>query len=370
MISKALVTGAYHKKLEEICRLGVDLHLIVPEHWGGLFLETKNGKGYTIYPRRICFPDKNHFHFYPGLEKLVLTIRPEIVHIDEEHYSAVSYQAMRIARKHQVKALFFTWQNIYKNYPFPFSFIEKYNLRNADAAIAGNREAREILVRKGFAKEVYEIPQFGVDPDVFRKMDCEDMRAGLGIKNDEFVIGYLGRLVEEKGIGTILDALRAMAGPGTLLAIGSGPGKPDLERSASSLGAGKRVLLLGRVPSLEVPRYMNCLDCLVLPSRTRANWKEQFGRVLIEAMACEVPVIGSNSGEIPGVIGDAGFVFREGESAELVHYLDDLAKNPSLKREMGAKGRTRVLSMFTQKKIAEATYEVYRRMLSHPGENR
>lgn len=364
MISKALVVDAYHAKLDELARLGVELSLIVPPAWGGLTLKKRERNGYQIYPLNIYFSGQNHLHFYRGISVLINTIKPDIVHIDEEHYSFVTYQIMRLARKAEAKALFFTWQNIYKRYPFPFSYFEKYNFRNSSAAIAGNREAVEVLRKKGFEKEIFEIPQFGVDPARFKKMDDAGTREWIGIKNDDFVIGYMGRLVKEKGIDTLLDALTDLSVNVKLLLIGSGPYKSKILERANHPDIKGRVILIDQVPSLEVPRYMNCMDCLVLPSLTKTNWKEQFGRVLIEAMACEVPVIGSNSGEIPTVIGDAGLIFREGNSDELLKQIELLAKDNALKKKLGERGRQRVLDNYTQNKIAEATYNVYKRILA------
>jgi hypothetical protein len=99
MISKALVVGAYHKKLEELARLGVELHIVVPHTWGNQRLEILEGNGYAIHPLEIKFNGKNHFHFYKRLYQIVREVKPEIIHIDEEHYSVVTFQAMRLARK-------------------------------------------------------------------------------------------------------------------------------------------------------------------------------------------------------------------------------------------------------------------------------
>jgi glycosyltransferase involved in cell wall biosynthesis len=352
--------SAYHKKLDELVKLGAEVHVIVPDAWGDLRLETREGNGYHLYPRKIHFNGKHHFHYYPGLKRLLQSIKPDVVHIDEEHYSIVTYQAMRIARSIGAKALFFTWQNIYKKYPFPFSRIERYNFRHAQAAIAGNREAKDVLRKKGFSKIIAEIPQFGVDPEVFKKRDSAEIRRGLGIKSEDFVLGFMGRLVEEKGIRTLLEALKNLPEKVRLLLIGNGPDETALVKMVGALGIEQKVLHINQVPSLEVPGYLNCMDCLVLPSLTKPNWKEQFGRVLIEAMACEVPVIGSSSGEIPEVIGEAGLIFPEGHGDELRRHIESLMRDGELRMELGRKGRERVLEKFTQRKIAEATYEVYR----------
>ena len=109
---------------------------------------------------------------------------------------------------------------------------------------------------------------------------------------------------------------------------------------------------------------MNCMDAFVLPSVTTPVLKEQFGKVLVEAMACEVPVIGSSSGAIPEVIGDAGLVFREGDVDDLVDKLNTLANKPVFRQELAKKGKSRVLDNFTWQKFAENTYSVFKEVLN------
>jgi glycosyltransferase involved in cell wall biosynthesis len=111
---------------------------------------------------------------------------------------------------------------------------------------------------------------------------------------------------------------------------------------------------------------MAALDCLVLPSRTTARWKEQFGRVLVEAMACGVPVVGSSSGEIPRVIGDAGAVVPEGDAGALTRAVRALADDPAECAALGARGRARVLRDFTQEQIVADTLGFYRELLGAP----
>lgn len=365
MISKALVVGAYHKKLEEIAGLGVELYLAAPQCWGCHKLEVSEGAGYAVFPLRPVLSGRNHFHFYPGLGNIIKKIRPDIVHIDEEHYSMVTCQAMRLSKLVKARTLFFTWQNIYKKYPFPFSSIERYNLKNADYGIAGNDEARDVLRKKGFDKDIALIPQFGVDPDIFKKAGRNDFRSELGLDADKFIVGFMGRLVEEKGVSDLIRAAARVRGKENLLVmlIGSGPLEKEITAIAAREKMEHNIKLVPHVPSMEVPAYMNCLDCLVLPSRTKPNWKEQFGRVLTEAMACEVPVIGSSSGEIPIVIGDAGMVFREGDINDLACRIELLLHDKELRASLGAKGRERVLAEYTQKKVALDTYSVYRDLM-------
>jgi glycosyltransferase involved in cell wall biosynthesis len=111
-----------------------------------------------------------------------------------------------------------------------------------------------------------------------------------------------------------------------------------------------------------MPAQYQQLDVLVVPSLTRPNWKEQFGRVLIEAMASGVPVIGSDSGAIPDVIGEAGLITPEGNSAALTAAICKLQQDRALRTTLAERGRTRVIAHFTHAQVAHDTVKVYREM--------
>ncbi len=363
MISKALITGTYHKKISELLNLGVEVDLVIPEIWGSRRPEITRGDGYGVHVLPVYFGGQNHLHFYRSLDRVVQTVRPDLLHVDEEPYSIVTFQALWLARRAVIPGLFFTWQNIQKRYPVPFSWFERHNYAVASIAISGNQEAKEILRRKGFVKDVFVIPQFGIDPGMYSRRSAAELKARLFSSADVKVVGFVGRLVEEKGLSTLLEAFSGLAANARLLLVGSGPMKPALEKMAERLRIRERVVLVEDVPSQGVPAYLNCLDCLVLPSLTRRNWKEQFGRVLIEAMACEVPVIGSDSGEIPTVIGGAGLIFPEGDAASLREKLHLVFGQEDERRRLAARGRERALTQFTQRRVAEDTVAVYREVL-------
>ena len=91
-------------------------------------------------------------------------VRPEVVHIDEEPYNVATAHAMFLARQHKARALFFTWQNLYRSYPPPFRQFELYNYTHAVAALAGNRDAEQVLRRKGYKGPVHVIPHLALIP--------------------------------------------------------------------------------------------------------------------------------------------------------------------------------------------------------------
>ncbi|MCL6431014.1 MAG: glycosyltransferase [Anaerolineae bacterium] len=362
MLSKACIVGAYQRKLEEMAALpDVDLTVLVPPFWreGGreLTLERAHTRGYTLEVLPMILNGHFHLHFYPTLARELRRLRPEVFHIDEEPYNLSTYLALRHAQALGCRALFFTWQNLLRRYPPPFRNMERYVLRHANWALVGNEAAEAVLRQKGYRGRTALIPQFGVDPEIYRPLP-EVERPGT-----PFVVGYAGRLVPAKGVLHLLEALAGLEGDWRLEIAGSGPLQEALESRARELGVRERVSFSAHLPSLEMPRFYNRLHALVLPSLTMSNWQEQFGRVLIEAMACGVPVVGSSSGEIPNVIGDAGLTFREGDVAALRLALQRLYDSPALREELARRGRRRVEERYTQARIAAATVEVYRQLL-------
>jgi Glycosyltransferase len=363
MISKALVVGAYHTKLEEMVRLGIHLDVVIPQDWDGQKAERIQRHGYTLHTLPVVFSGKNHFHYYPTLSTLINKIKPDIIHVDEESFSFVTYLVIRQAHALGIPTLFFSWQNIFKKYAWPFSAMERYSMKYAAVGIAGNMEAKDVLRQKGCKHPIFIIPQFGVDTKVFCKRPQNELRKRIFANPNTFVVGYVGRLVEEKGIDDLLQAGMLLHKDIHFLFIGSGNQRLVLQRNAISYGISDRVHFVDYVKSTDMPQYLNILDCLVLPSHTRSNWKEQFGRVLIEAMACEVSVIGSNSAEIPNVIGHAGLIYPEGNVNALRDTIEKIFSDNILKLKLAREGRERVEKYFTQRTIAEETVKVYRSVL-------
>ncbi len=369
MISKALVSGVYQKKVEELAKLpDVELCVVVPPYWhenriGDQPLQEMFTEGYELAVEPMRFNGRHHVHHYPGLARRLKAFQPDIVHIDEEPYNYVAAQATRLANRVGARTVFFAWQNLYRRYPPPFRLFELYNYRRASAAIVGNRDAGLVLRRKRYRGPIAVIPQFGVDPEIYSPP--ESRRSGLHGP----VIGYVGRVVEEKGVDLIVDALARIQPRPTLRIIGGGDQRVELEMRAERLGIRDRVRFEGAVPPERVPEVLRQLDILVLPSRTRSNWKEQFGRILVEAMACQVVVVGSDSGEIPNVIGDPELIFPEDDADALAAILRRLASDADYLRAKQAAGRQRVLEQFTQRQVARQTWQLYQHILDSPANN-
>jgi glycosyltransferase involved in cell wall biosynthesis len=271
------------------------------------------------------------------------------VHIDEEPYNLATFLAARAARRCGIPSLFFTWQNINRSYPMPFRAMERAVYRWSAHALAGSAEAAGVLGEKGFGKPITVVPQFGVDPEVFLP----------GPRHDgPFTAGFLNRLIPAKAPLLALDAVAALEDV-HLKVVGDGPLRDEVRSAIRKRGLEQRVSLRSRVPSAEVPALLRDLDVVVLPSVSTPSWKEQFGRVLVEAMACGIPVVGSSSGEIPHVIGDAGIVVPEGDAAALADAISRLRADADLWRQLSERGRARVLGRFTHARVAARTRDAY-----------
>lgn len=365
MISKACLVGAYQRKLEEIARFpDVELMVAVPPSWRDgsrvVRLQRAHTVGYELVVEPIAFNGDFHLHFYPRLGQRLRAFAPDVVHVDEEPYNFATFHALRLAKRSGARVLWFTWQNLNRRYPLPFRLIECYNLRHADYGIAGSRGAAKVWREKGYTGPLAVIPQFGVDPDIFApRLGEQDPARG-------FVIGYAGRLVPEKGVDLLLEAVAGLSGVWRLVIVGSGPELNRLELLARRLGLADRVSFEGDISSIRMPAFYRELDALVVPSRSRPNWIEQFGRVLIEAMACGVPVVGSDCGEIPNVVGDAGLIFPEENAGALREHLMRLMRGADLWADLARRGRERVRARFTQAHVAAQTVAVYRELVGRP----
>ncbi|MCY3912938.1 MAG: glycosyltransferase family 4 protein [Chloroflexi bacterium] len=360
MASKALVVGAYHAKLEALgAHPGIDLLALAPDSWvesgRRQRAEPVTPAHYGLRYQPLRLNGRFHLHWWPGLAGAVEDFRPDIVHIDEEPYNAATVHACRVARGRGARVVFFAWQNIRRRYPPPFAWFERYVFGRA-AGIAGTATAAEVLRAKGFGGRLAVVPQFGVDPELFAPGDREP--------GATFRIGYAGRLIEAKGIELLVEAVRRIDGDMELLVAGTGPLEEAIRGQAPGDG---RVRLLGALPSAEMPGFYQGLDVLVLPTLGRRGWTEQFGRAAIEAMACGAPVIVSDAGELPTVVGEAGRIVPAGDVEALEQALDDLREHADERRRLAEAGRARVLAQFTHARIAEATAAFYRAVMDDPG---
>ncbi len=374
------------EKLRTLSQLepGIEVTVVVPKRWkpGGVqnkIIETqyRDEGAFKIVP--ISNFSQNHqglLTFGVDLISLLRQFRPQIIQV-EQGSRGLSYAQMITLNKLlglKAKNIFFTWWNLPYELKFPANLLEKYNLNNSHGIISGNQDGAEILRQRGYKGSIKVMPQLGVDESLFAPKPQPELATKLGIQPGEFVVGFVGRFVPEKGLMTLVDALASLKDKSwKLLLIGRGALQSELMNKAAENNFQNRIILVESVPHDEVFKYINLMSTLVLPSETTykfktltsAGWKEQFGHVLIEAMACQVPVIGSNSGEIPHVIGDTGLIFPEGNVKALADCLSQLMDKSEFAEKLAEMGYQKAMIKYTNKALAKQQLEFYKELVNN-----
>ena len=313
----------------------------------------------TVVPLDVRLGGYPHLRFYSRAIRPLLRQQWDVVHCWEEPFVVASAQ---IARHVPAAARFVpaTFQNIAKRYPFPIASIERRVMARADAWIAFGETVHEThRDRKEYALKPSRVINPGVDLATFRPdpVARRDIRESLGWAPHHAVVGFTGRFVQEKGIATLLAAFAQSTMPWNLLFVGGGDMQPLID--TLRLQHPSRVRAVSGVKHDDMPAYLNAMDLLCAPSRTTPWWREQFGRMLIEAMACGVPVVASSSGEIPHVVGDAGVLVPEDGPASWRDAIERLLSDGTLRDDYSARGMERARTMFDWQVVARAHLQFF-----------
>lgn len=348
-------------RLSALQEQGLEPALLCARSWpeGGAEVHAPPDASFPIYSYKTTMKGKGAYYLYLGsIASVVRRLRPDLVHLREEVYTAAGGQFLleKSLLFRDAPFVFESWQNIRKKYPWPSRWFESQGYRSAAAAIAGAPGVEPVLRSGGFSGSIEVIPLGCIDPKAFTPHG-PSMRERFPPKR---LIGFAGRLVPPKGLDHLIRAVAAMDVQSVILIAGEGPERMRLTGLAGELGVD--VVFLGAISEMEMPDFLRSLDVFVLPSKTTSGWKEQWGRVLVEAMGCGVPVVGSDSGEIPYVIGSHGIIFPEGDDLTLARSLDEILSNESL---YDAKKRSSIerASSLTWTRHAALTADFYRRIL-------
>lgn len=376
-ISHAYVVGVNQGKLQAIAETGTEVGLLAPSNWKALEwnrllpLETPYPNIKT-YSAPVLFAGKGGAHIYAPWKiwHFLNDFQPDIVQVEEEVFSLCALELAIWSRFTGKPLVLFGWENMDRQLPLPRYWVRQFVMSTAKLIIAGNRDGADLLRQWGYNGLVEVMPQMGVDTQFFAATMRKHVRpASLPERtNDEFHIGFLGRLVPEKGVDIIFAAVRQLQQQGLkcrIILCGSGSGEEALRQEAQKQQIADLVTWRGGVPHHKAPEEISKFDVLVLPSRTAPTWKEQFGHVLIEAMAMGVPVIGSSSGEIPNVIGRPDLVFPEGDAQGLAAILERMIREPEWWEEAGHYCVTRVYHHYTHERIAERLLSLWQTLLNH-----
>ncbi len=345
------------------CYPDLDLEVVTTERWREAEVEVE-ATGDDLFPVRTArtYLSKHIqlFAYDPRpIIKALREHRPQLIDIGHEPYSVACAELVTLCDwfAPHVPMVMQTNQNILHNYPPPFNWLEQRAFRRVAAAYACSETVVEVLRAKGFDKPA-PIVTFGVDTEAFQPR-AADLQRPTG----PLTIGFIGRMLPGKGLNVLAEALDKIKSEAwQLLVVGDGSEREGFTQQLVASGIIDRARFTGALGFHEVPAYFHEVDVLVLPTETTRRIREQFGRVLVEAMASGIPVIGSTCGAIPEVIGDAGLVFREGDSEALASALREVLSDQELRARLIEAGLARV-GQFSWDRVAEKTYQMYKDVL-------
>lgn len=373
-VSHAYVVGLNQGKLNAIAETErVEVGLLAPSNWKALEwnrllpLEHPYPKLH-LYPAPVAFAGKGGAHFYTpwDLWRVLNHFKPDIIQVEEEVFSLSTFELAIWSRFTQTPMVVFGWENQARQLSTLRRWICQFVLNTAKAIIPGNQDGAKIMQQWGYTGLLEVMPQMGVDPDLFAPPQPADAAS-----DRPFQIGFLGRLSRSKGIDLMFAAMKLLRQKDLncqVVLCGSGADEADLKQEATDLQIADWVVWRGAVRHEQAPAELSQFDVLVLPSRTTPEWKEQFGHVLIEAMAMGIPVVGSSSGEIPHVIGRSDLIFQEEDVVGLAAILERLICDPDWGQSAGEYGLERVQQLYTHDKIAQRLIGLWQSILEKPAQ--
>jgi glycosyltransferase involved in cell wall biosynthesis len=345
-ISHPAVVSVNQEVYRELARRGWDVTIVVPSRWRHSYSKAPiapqalDGLEGALRPVAVALPGRPQRHLYlTRCRALGARARPDVAFIEAEPYALAATQWGRALARIGVPFGVQCYENIDRPLPAPVRALRAHVLHDA-AFVAARSETAARLARAWGAEG-----EIGLAPPAVPAWE-NGSAADTRERGASFVVGYAGRLVESKGLVDLLEAMRRLDPPVELLLAGNGELRSRLEGQPIP---GSHVRVLDGMAHDQMASAYARFDVLVLPSRTTATWKEQFGRVIVEALWCGVPVIGSDSGEIPWLIEltGGGVVFAEGDRDALAAQLRTLRDSPALCAALASSGRAAVQRLFS-----------------------
>ncbi len=376
-ISHPAMVNVNQEVYRELQRRGWEVTIVVPSRWRSEYSrrtmtpQPLAGLEHALRPTPVALAGRPQRHFYLTRCRAVSTgARPDVAFVEAEPYSISATQWGQVFARQGIPFGVQCAENIDRALPLPVRGLRARVLRRAAFVAARSDSAAGLARRWGARGEValapHAVPEWELAPShgeanhhlSASATDATDdpREAWRPFKHEglqPFTIGYAGRLVESKGLTDLLAAVRMLEAPTELLLIGDGELRARLEGQPIP---GSRVRVLDGFTHDGMAAAYSQLDVLALPSRTTPTWKEQFGRVVVEALWCGVPVVGSDSGEIPWLIEltGGGLTFPEGNPTQLAARLGELRASPELRRRLTRSGRAAVERLFSVPAASDA----------------
>jgi glycosyltransferase involved in cell wall biosynthesis len=349
-------------KLKALAGLDIALAAAVPDRWvpAGLSHEQKTewvdeARVRTVpVPIRGSAADQNPRWRASALRSLLTDFRPDIIQIEEEPWTRGAAVAARIARRLRVPYVVLARESL----PRSYAPLARYRRNRVLGGAAGLAAVNELAAR--LALRVRPNLPYRVAPQLGVRLPLTAER----LPHTGLAIGFIARLVPEKGLDLLFRACVKLIGRWSLTVVGTGPAQEELEGLAERLGLAGRVTWLGALPRDGVDQVWPRLDCLVMPSRTTPRWIESSPRAALDAMARGVAVVATSAGALPEILGPAGVLVPEEDVGALTEALQRLHDAPEEHLRLGGIGRRRALDQFSDAAIAQRTRQFWAELVS------
>jgi glycosyltransferase involved in cell wall biosynthesis len=306
---------------------------------------------------RIYFYGPHSVEMYGSLPSEIRAA--DVVHLHTVPYphNFVGYLAARLRGKRVVITPHF-----HPGHPHYERWSNYWLLKHCDAVIAVSEYERDYLAAKGVDPDKIQVTGNGVNVGEYQPGDVARFRDALwrahGLPRSARAIVFLGRKLEYKGIATLVEAFTRLSRTVEAVLFLAGPSTPWFDDFYASLSTQERARIvdLGVMAHQDKVDLLHMADVLVLPSQFEA-----FGIVMLEAWACQTPVICASTGAMPSIVGEGGLVFQHGDARDLAEKMERLLGDPQRAQAMADWGRERLLARYTWDKIATATRRAYRR---------
>ena len=284
------------------------------------FNQAVKNDNYELVLGEVCFKDKKIVNPYlKGLIKILKEFKPDVVHVMYEAISALVLQVgvYRKLLNLDYKIFFYGFENIYPSKLSDFSMPKQLAIRfirnNIDGGGYANSEGIERLKTLGFdtsnIKKVFRPVEVNADNSIKKLKD--------------FTVCYVGRITEEKGIFDFLENIQELNLNIKVKIIGK-IDESEKDLFYKLINNNNQIEYIPEVEYSRLFQILSTFHVMIVPSKTKKLWKEQFGKVIPEGMWTNNIVIGSNSGAIPDVIGDDELIFDENNFIELIEIINKL----------------------------------------------
>ena len=364
VVSHACVLTVNRAAYRELAAGGIDVHIVAPDHI------VSDGRSVACEPRGNDDPPLTRLRLrgtnarvyrFEGLLRAMESIRPDVIYLENDPLSLMAVELGTWARARRARLLCLSCENL--DFGIRASIARRGRAKgallgmskmallvaarpNVSHVFAINSDGAALFRRYGF-RSVSQTP-LGFDPALFKPDEDarREVRSTLGWQGP--IVAYFGRLVPEKGAHLLVEALAGLQDLEWRFLLDrfspQSTGYPARVRAMiDAAGIGDRVLYVD-ADHHEVGRYMAAADIVAVPSVSTEFWREQYGRVAVEAMACGALVMAARTGALPDLVGDGGLLFRESDVTELSQLLRSVLTEPQCFDDVRAKGAWRARS--------------------------